>query len=389
MVTLNLAEVSVQISAMAAGLQERRRGLWHTLELAKEVFAGWSGPHDLAQLRDIARDAGGDRLVAAPVEPLGYRRPSPPAPPDHVIVGTDGSQIDLDRHGLAPCFLINVGSAVITYGRDPAASLTSQAHLYFADADQFVNQNDGRVAVQGSLLDLQRTLAEQQRALSLVRRQQDTGADDPFLVIADGTLILWKFSGREGERAAPIVAAYVDGLRAFQSAGVPVCSYVSRPAARDVMHLLSAAAEVSAPPWLRRADLHDMALLHDRLLFEDLPAGARSALFASQAPALDQDEADQRIHFFYLNVGAEIGRVEVPGWVAHQPDLLDLVHALVARQCHLGWGYPIVLSEAHEQAVIRGGEREAFVRMVSSALNDRGLAASLSLKRLSKNRRAV
>ena len=149
-----------------------------------------------------------------------------------------------------------------------------------------------------------------------------------------------------------------------------------------------AQAEGSVPRRYTPADLEGFAGLADRMLFEGLRRGERSALLASQAPSADE-ERSQRIHFFYLNVGDEVARVEAPAWVVEQPELLDTVHAVVAEQCRLGWGYPVALSEAHEQAVIRGGEREAFLRMVGSALNDHGLAAALSAKRLSKNRRAV
>ena len=387
-VTLNLLEVSGQISAMAAGLRERRQGLWRSLELARALLARWSGAAELAFLREGALAGQGDHLQAEPLQPLGYTRAAPTPPTGYAVVGTDGSQIDLDRHSLAPCYLINVGSAVIAYGGDPAASLTSWGRLHYSDDDLYTGEGDSRVAVQGSLLDLRRTLAEQERALALCAGQPESGA--PLVALMDGTLVLWRFSGREAERAAPILRAYQEGLRRFQSMGVPVCSYISRPAARDVLNLLAwmAQAEGSVPKGFTPADLEGFAGLADRMLFEGLRRGERSALLASQAPSAD-DERLQRIHFFYLNVGDEVARVEAPAWVVEQPELLDTVHTVVAEQCRLGWGYPVALSEAHEQAVIRGGEREAFLRMVGSALNDHGLAAALSAKRLSKNRRAV
>ena len=66
-------------------------------------------------------------LVAEPLEPLRTTVPTPPLPPDVTVVATDGSSIDLDRHGLAQCYLINVGGAVIRYGAHPDAALTSCA----------------------------------------------------------------------------------------------------------------------------------------------------------------------------------------------------------------------------------------------------------------------
>ncbi len=50
-----------------------------------------------------------------------------------------------------------------------------------------------------------------------------------------------------------------------------------------------------------------------------------------------------RIVFFYLHVGTEIVRVEVPQWVAASSMLLDQVHAVAYDQAQKGMGYPIAL----------------------------------------------
>ena len=78
-------------------------------------------------------------------------------------------------------------------------------------------------------------------------------------------------------------------------------------------------------------------------------------------------------HFYYLNGGAEIARVEVPDWLAQDPELLGL-------------GYPVAISEAHEQAVITGHDREEFRRMTSMLLEQRGLPTVESAKAFSKRR---
>ena len=44
----------------------------------------------------------------------------------------------------------------------------------------------------------------------------------------------------------------------------------------------------------------------------------------------------------------------------NSPAQLDLVHGVVYDQCRRGRGYPSVLQEAHEQAVINAGERRAI-----------------------------
>ena len=91
-------------------------------------------------------------------------------------------------------------------------------------------------------------------------------------------------------------------------------------------------------------------------------------------------------HFYYLNGGAEIARVEVPDWLADDPELLALSHAMLVKQCELGMGYPVAISEAHEQAVITGHDREEFRRLTLMLLEQRGLPTPESAKSFSKRR---
>ena len=93
---------------------------------------------------------------------------------------------------------------------------------------------------------------------------------------------------------------------------------------------------------------------------------------------------DLQVNFYYLNVGEEIARVEVPEWVARDTRLLDLGHSLILDQCRRGQGYPVAISEAHEQAVVRAADRRLFKEMVSQSLEREGLSAFASEKDRSK-----
>jgi hypothetical protein len=95
------------------------------------------------------------------------------------------------------------------------------------------------------------------------------------------------------------------------------------------------------------------------------------------------------IHFFYLRVGRELARVEVPRWVAEEPDLLNRVHSLVYDQCVRGQGYPVALARAHEQAVVRTADRRTFQRVVAGSLMRAELPATSSRKSESKERSAL
>ncbi len=393
--TLNLSQIAPQVGAMAREASARHDVFARRRAVALSLMRAWDGRLDA--LRGLVLDEQ-PWLVAEPLESLLTARPAPRIPPDVTVVATDGSGIDLDRHGLAQCYLINVGAAVITYGANPDAALSSRAALYYRDDDLYLDDDGARVPVQGALADLKRTLAEQARLLEIVRELQ---GETPLVAVLDGTLLLWQLAGRAGEErfVAEAIAEYAAGLLEFRRRGVPVCSYVSRPNGRELTNLLRLAAcpsggEGVAPPQCAhcvdgQCARNFLEPLPDRALMDHLRHGERSGRFASRSPVLRYYGAGRHIEFVYVNVGDEVARLEIPAWVGADPAMLDLVHAAVYDGCQRGWGYPPALAEAHEQAVIRSGERDAFLRLVMEALNESDQPAELSAKRLNKNRRAV
>ena len=82
----------------------------------------------------------------------------------------------------------------------------------------------------------------------------------------------------------------------------------------------------------------------------------------------------------------EIARVEVPDWLADDPELLALSHAMLVKQCQLSFGYPVAVAEAHEQAVIGGHNREELLRLTLMLLEQRGRPIPESAKATSKRR---
>ena len=76
--------------------------------------------------------------------------------------------------------------------------------------------------------------------------------------------------------------------------------------------------------------------------------------------------------------------MEVPGWVALDEGLLGLSHSLILDQCRRGQGYPVAISEAHEQAVVHTSDRRRFKDLVEDALQRQGLNTYASEKERSK-----
>jgi hypothetical protein len=135
--------------------------------------------------------------------------------------------------------------------------------------------------------------------------------------------------------------------------------------------------------------------IDDRALFEVLlPAGHRSTVFEFTSDwgetALERGP-DQKIHFFYLNVGRRfpvISRVEIPEWTAGNPGLVDLVHAAMIEQCSvtLEDPYPYSLIRADEEAFISGVDTGYLEDQISVALIRGGLRVNRSEKLSHKGR---
>jgi hypothetical protein len=176
-----------------------------------------------------------------------------------------------------------------------------------------------------------------------------------------------------------------------------LASYISFPRSTDVVNVLRVAVcpndipdcDKQCPPGKER-DCDTLAGVRDRDLFMNLlESGERSALFISPSKVVKEHYGSHRVYFFYLRVDDEIARIEVPQWVAENKDLLEMTHGLVFDQCRRGHGYPVALSEAHEQAVVTGADRENFRELVESTLIEEHLPTPASGKSLSKRTRWV
>ncbi|MBC7516070.1 MAG: DNA double-strand break repair nuclease NurA, partial [Alkalinema sp. FL-bin-369] len=103
-----------------------------------------------------------------------------------------------------------------------------------------------------------------------------------------------------------------------------------------------------------------------------LNPGQRSPLWRSSAKIQDYYE-EQCIYFCYLHVGTEVARVEVPEWVAQDATMMTRAMSLVIAQVQKGYGYPVALAEAHNQAVVRGGDRSRFFGLLEQQMIRAGL----------------
>src|SRR5687767_10589067 len=109
--TLRLDQVYGQVTAMSAAVTAARDDLASRLETATgEWERVWP---DMDRVRGKVAAAKTSWLLAQPLEGPGNPRLPDLTPERWRILATDGSQIEVSRHEIAPCFLVNVGEVVL------------------------------------------------------------------------------------------------------------------------------------------------------------------------------------------------------------------------------------------------------------------------------------
>ena len=400
---LDLNQVAAQIDRMAAGLKAEeinwKGRLIHALELLNSQSA------NLDRLRARIEGHKTSLLVAGVTGRLDRRYQPPTCPPDYTAIATDGSHIDVDRHSPARCYLVNIGCSVLRYGNAADATLFSRPTLYASKEDLVIENPNGsdEQLIEGGLLGIKRSVAE---CHALVELGEKLGSNLPAVALLDGSLILWALAGRaypDYVRDEMLKNGFLPALERIREVSrktsLALASYISLPRSREVVNTLTISICPYDPPNCdrhcprnstpRKNACEVIAGLRDRDLFGALlEPGERSETFISLSSVVRDYYGDHEVRFFYLNTGDEIARVEIPRWVEDMGHT-DTLHALVLDQCRRGQGYPVALSESHEQAVVRASDREQFQRLVELALSRHSLSTATSEKNRSKRTRWI
>lgn len=350
-----------------------------------------------ARAADLSRE-GAAWLLARPVERLDTVRDLPARPPAYALVATDGSQIDLDRHGSVPCYVINIGRVFLRYGHAPLARLSSRPTLCFSDEDLYLSDGARRIPIEGNYLSARRDVDE---GLALADLADEFLTDElPALALQDGTLVRWTLAGAERFVQDHFLERYLGYLEQMRQRQLPVASYISRPRSPEVAGtirlMLCPDVDVPKGKGAKCSECSDVragrepscmvcqGLVDSDVIGAGLAEGQRGPLFLSMSRINLERYGEHVIHFFHMRVGRELCRVEIPRWVAVDPAQVDLVHSLVYDQCARGDGYPVALARAHEQAIVRGPDRRAFQRLLEGSLYRAEAPGASSAKRDSK-----
>jgi NurA domain len=371
-----------------------------------------------------------DRTIftaAVPVEPIETRVMIAAAPYGHTVLATDGSQIAPSHHEIAYCYLINTGRIILHYGQGKQPLLDSLPEVFYRPEDLFVSRQWGirteewmsyrRTVTETEVLaELAQwvtqapqppMLGEQERQdvveqtvkstrskakkrteqLSLLESPEAilnsvmTIAKIPTIAMVDGSLIYWFLEQLPGDARDRILQPILQAWRQMQSVGVPMVGYISASRSGESLNFFRFLTCPYTSPDCQshcsnlpdKAPCQVLEPLRDAAVWGRLlQPGQRSPLWRSSAKIQDYYE-EQCIYFCYLHVGSEVARVEVPEWVAQDSVMLDRTMSLVIAQVQKGYGYPVALAEAHNQAVVRGGDRSRFFALLEQQMIRAGL----------------
>ncbi len=398
--SLDLNKVAPQVSSMVARLKDKSADMQQRLQYALDTLCNKTT--DLDALRRKIASSRTTWLVADLVEGLDGRYGVSPLPQDFTVIATDGSQIDVDRHRSMRCYLINIGSAVIHYSDEPDAIFGSYPQLYAGDEELVITPagTGGREQpIEGALLGIKR-FVDECRQLTNIATGMPAGSSTMALI--DGSLILWGLEPYSDFVTEALLKQgflkYLDEMKKLNNdRQLALASYISFPRSADVVNTLRVAIcpfeVVDTDRYCKDCTTREcdaVTRITDREMFTGLLSPKeRSDLFVSQSSVIQKHYGVHRVYFFYLRTDDEIARVEIPQWVAMNEELLNLTHRLILDQCRRGHGYPVALSEAHEQAVVTGMDRENFWQLVESSLVEKSMPAYGSAKSFSKRTRWI
>jgi hypothetical protein len=295
-----------------------------------------------------------------------------------VVSSVDGSQIYPDRHNILSCCLINTGSVVLPY-----AIANKRVSLY-SEPTVFVGADENQVPFTTDSINCKRQELELAAGLALGKSiKKEYGDDVLSILFFDGSLIFWHLLSKEVDVRDQFLSAYLGLLDKIFQEKIPVAWYISMPKSKELMSLVRLYLcdfDHSKKELYSSVD----AVLDSGIMQAYLPEYTRSIVFRNRSAVSDFYPAHLRPYFFYINVGDEIGRIEIPAWIAQDDKLIESIASVTLDQCIKGNGYPVALAEAHEQAVVKGPDREFFYHYLQKIGMDRNHKMAISRKSLQK-----
>ena len=411
---LDLTKLAQQMQGISQHLTQEAAATRLRLDRSQTLLdKAYRQQDELVMLQEQWRD----RITftaATPIEPLNLRVSIPTAPAAHTVIATDGSQIAPSHHEIAYCYLINIGRIVLHYGQSRHPLLDSLPEVFYRPEDLYLSRQWGirteewmgyrrTVSEAVAIAELGQHVKESSELRSRsvsegvmpkvelqnskLKTQNSKLKTPPTLAMVDGSLIYWFLEQLPSEARNTILQPILEAWEQLRQAKVPLVGYLSASRSGESINFLRLpACPFDVPDCMTHcsgkndvgqkdhAPCQVLEPLKDPAMWAmQLQPGQRSPIWRSSASILDVYGDQHRVYFCYVHVGTEVARVEFPGWVLDDRALLDDALSLVLAQVQKGYGYPVALAEAHNQAVVRGGDRTRFFALLEQQMIRAGL----------------
>ncbi len=398
---LDLLKLAQQLPGISEHLTQEAAAGHQRLESGQQLLQA----ADRARAQLVARHAAWrERLLfsaAIPLEPLGTRTDIPVPPKQHSVFATDGSQIAPSHHEIAYCYLINIGRVMLHYEQGLMPLLDSLPEVFYRAEDLYESRQWG-IRIE-DWMGNRRTVSELSALAEMACAWVEPPGphSEPRVALVDGSLVYWFLENLPTDARDRLLAPLLEAFARLSAARIPLVGYCSTPRNTEATRFLRLQACPHTEPdcFGHCGDRHEAGKpfpcqvldpLRDRTLWGHVLApGQRGPLWRSSARILDLYDAAARVCFCYVHVGSEIARVEVPAWVAEDRDLFDRTLGIVLAQVHKGYGYPVALAEAHNQAVVRSGDRARFFGLLEQQMVDAGLQNVGTSYKEARKRRSI
>lgn len=343
-------------------------------ELAK-AHTAWFQLLQGKSWQEIALDFSGVSQVTTWQGAIDHVQALGTVPFAYSVLGVDGSQVYADRHSGLPWSLITIAHICFSY-------TPQSGNATFASTPILIPEYQ-----EPSILDARRSLLELQKGVGqMLVKQNDLPSR---LLLFDGPLS--PSLNSEGDATASqqpfaeLSVQYKAALQTCYEHKFLIAGYISAPRARELVRLLEAVLKHRD----RKNQTDDFSAISlEQLSDTDLVTlflrpGFHSAWFANTTCPIDL-EPPLRLYMTYLHVGSEIVRVELPYYLAADPEKSSLILSIIIDQVKKGYGYPVVLAEAHEHAVVREADRQLFFQLAARKASELGVFPCASHKSLKK-----
>ncbi|MCL4361094.1 DNA double-strand break repair nuclease NurA [Candidatus Dependentiae bacterium] len=280
------------------------------------------------------------------------------------IISTDGSQIYPDRHQGIGCFLINIGTVELTYSKDSSSVyLDSDPSIHFSPdilEQEMVNCMRSQKELE---VGYERILGSEQKDI---------------LFLIDGSIISWHLESQNSKHVE-YLEKFLATLEQFYKNNSLFAGYISLPQNKEIINILRRADESKKIEYLVDADIVNFFLKPFYI----------TQFFVSNSPICKVYPEHLKPYFAYFNVGSEIVRIELPQFIVNDEAKLNFCISAILDQTIKGYGYPVALAEAHEQAVVKNFERDFFYQTLHKIAFNKNQKILNSQKSLKKKLAAI